>query len=561
MRKKLIAFFESRKIRRNSVLWLLQVSAPYKWRILLLILLRCFLTSLGVGMAAVNKNIVDMASGALPMEGVIAVAVVCNVVSIVGGLFLSAFSLRLTERYSQHVRKEIYDHILRSVWSVRSAHHSEELLSRLTSDVGVVASGIINVVASLVSVALQFVMAFALLWQYDHTLALFAVITGPVVALFSFAVGRKLKALQEKMQQTEADYRVYLQEQISHADVLKAFGREGKSLEGLDVLQKERLRLVEIRNRWSILLRAGVSGIFSGSYFFAFVSGAMKVASGTITYGTMTAFLSLVGQVQSPVYSMSRMMSQFIGILASGSRLMEINDMPTEKFAVQALPEADGAEIALRDVCFSYSESKRVFDGFSMQVKGGELAVVMGPSGVGKTTLIRMLLGFLSPDSGTAVYRDAAGNEYTCSPETRAWLSYVPQGNTLFGGTIADNLRVGKEDATEDEMRAALEAACALDFVEKLPDGLQTVIGEKAHGLSEGQAQRIAIARALIRPSALLILDEATSALDEETERAILSRLRGRRAGQTCLVITHRRTVLDYADRVILLGEETNVSS
>lgn len=550
MNRRAAAFLQRHGIRGGSLRWLWRLSAPFKWGIATLMLARSLLSALGVAMALVNKYVIDLASAALDMRWSILLAAAGTAVSLAGSLMLSAFSVRLTERYSCHVRQGVYARILASQWSARVGYHSEELLSRLTSDVNAVTNGLVGVLSALLSTAVQFVLAFFVLWRYDWTVALLAAAIGPLAVLFSYVVSRRLKRLQTALQQSEADYRVFLQEQLAHADVVKAFEGEGRSLDSLDRLQQERLRLVVRRNRWSILLKGGVSVLFSGGYLAAFVTGALKIAAGTMTYGTMTAFLSLVNQVQTPVYSGSRILAQMVGVLASASRVMELASLPAEP--VEPVT-SNGTALGLRlDGLTAGYDREPVLDGLTAEIAPGSFAVLMGPSGIGKTTLIRVLLGFLIPTAGSAALVEASGREIPCAAGSRRCISYVPQGNTLFSGTIAENLRLGAPEATDAQLRAALEQACAWDFVQRLPQGLKTPVGERAQGISEGQAQRIAIARGLLRPASLLILDEATSALDEDTERRILSGLRAR-GGQTMLVISHRPAARELADQVIEL--------
>lgn len=303
----------------------------------------------------------------------------------------------------------------------------------------------------------------------------------------------------------------------------------------------------------------GISFVFSGTYLFAFITAALKIAAGVITYGTMTAFLSLVNQIQTPIYTLSSLLPQIVGVLASAGRIMEISDMPIEedlKSENQYESMAEKAGIQAKDISFSYDGKREILSKLSFNITPGQIAVITGPSGIGKTTLIRILLGFLHCDSGELVYINENEEKIICSANTRKYISYVPQGNTLFSGTIADNLKMGYSKATLEQMQQALKIACAWEFVEKLPSGINTVIGEKANGLSEGQAQRIAIARAVIRPAPILILDEATSALDENTERNILDNLHNIKNGQTCFVVSHRNMIKEYADQVIDLKQE-----
>lgn len=559
MGRKVKRIIKNYNINWHNIHWMYQISAPYRKSILGLILLKCIMVAIGIAMAAVNKYIVDLASSSLNMTGNIILAVFLTALSLIGGILLGVWSVKLTEQYSYHIRNQMYQHILRSTWKARVTQHSEEMLSRLTSDVNMVTSGIVNVSIAIVSTIVQLIMAFFLLWHYDWTLALFALITGPVAAIVSIYFGRKLKKVQKNLQQTEADYRVYLQEQISNADVIKAFEKEAESINKLDELQKKRMYWVEQKNKWKVLMGTGISFVFSGTYLFAFITAALKIAAGVITYGTMTAFLSLVNQIQTPIYTLSSLLPQIVGVLASAGRIMEISDMPIEedlKSENQYESMAEKAGIQAKDISFSYDGKREILSKLSFNITPGQIAVITGPSGIGKTTLIRILLGFLHCDSGELVYINENEEKIICSANTRKYISYVPQGNTLFSGTIADNLKMGYSKATLEQMQQALKIACAWEFVEKLPSGINTVIGEKANGLSEGQAQRIAIARAVIRPAPILILDEATSALDENTERNILDNLHNIKNGQTCFVVSHRNMIKEYADQVIDLKQE-----
>lgn len=559
MGRKIKGIIKKYNINWHSIHWMYQISAPYRKSILGLILLKCIMVAIGIAMAAVNKYIVDLASSSLNMTGNILLAIFLTALSLIGGILLGVWSVKLTEQYSYHIRNQMYQHILHSTWKSRVTQHSEELLSRLTSDVNMVTSGIVNVSISIVSTIVQLIMAFFLLWHYDWTLALFALITGPVAAIVSIYFGRRLKKIQKNLQQTEADYRVYLQEQISNADVIKAFEKETESINKLDELQKKRMYWVEQKNKWKVLMGTGISFVFSGTYLFAFITAALKIAAGIITYGTMTAFLSLVNQIQTPIYTLSSLLPQIVGVLASAGRIMEISDMPMEEVSESENESEDmiaKVGIQAENISFSYDGKREILSKLSFHIPPGQLAVITGPSGIGKTTLIRILLGFLPWDSGEIAYINENGDKIACSAKTRKYISYVPQGNTLFNGTIADNLKMGYSDATIEQMQQALKIACAWEFIEKLPLGINTVIGEKANGLSEGQAQRIAIARAIIRPAPVLILDEATSALDENTERKILENLYSIKNGQTCFVVSHRSIIKEYADQVIDLKQE-----
>ena len=549
MWRRLKKLYADRKNLKKSLDWLVKISSPNKWNLLTLVVINCVLTAVGVASAAVNKHIVDKAMDFSTVLPYIIVAVLFAAGSIAGSVFLSIFSVRLTEKYSFHIRCEMYKHILKSVWTKRTAFHSEGLLSRMTSDAAVVTNGVINVSLEIITTIVQFVMAFALLWYYDASLAVVALFSGPVAAIVSVYMGAKLKTIQVNIQQSEADYRQYLQEHISHADVVKVFGQEDVSIEALAELQKKRYFWIKKKNRLTVYSGAIISFVFSFTYLFAFVTGAFDISKGVITYGTMTAFLGLMGQVQVPVMALSKLIPQFVGILASTGRIMEITEMKEEEVTDKIPLEKGSVGLKAENLTLSYGGNDIIKD-FSMDIKPGETVMLAGSSGIGKTTLLRGILGLLAPVSGDIVMYDNNGMVAKCSKNTRNYLSYVPQGNTLFSGTIKDNLKMGKADATEEEMLQALDVACATEFVKGLEDGLDTMVGERGCGLSEGQAQRISIARALLKSYDLLILDEATSALDEATEAEILRNLSNTNQ-KTCLFVSHRETVGKYANRII----------
>lgn len=550
MWQKIKELFGDRKNQMKYFRWLISLSKPFGWQIFFIILLRCSIAGIGILSAAVNKNIVDWASSEFQFKLLIAISIGCTVVSLGASVFFSILSTYVSEKYSCYVRTRLYNHILKSLWAERGAHHSEDFMTRLTNDISVVANGIMDIVATAIATILQFFMAFALLWHYDASLATVGLATGPVIIVVAIVLAGKLGTLHKRIQEAEAKYRIFLQEQFNLTDTVKVFEQEQYGEEEFIRLQEERMKLIRKRNYTKVCASAIISAVFSGTYLFAFCTGAMKINAGIITFGTMTAFLSLIHQVQTPMYRLANLLPQAVAILASSGRLMKITTMRTEKKD----PIADGLSgaVGIRAEKLSLSYGKTVIvDGLDLDVCPGELAMVKGSSGVGKTTLLRSILGFITPNDGSLVFYDASGKEISCSPSTREYISYVPQGNTLFSGTIADNLRVGNRDATEDEMREALEAASAWEFVSSLPEGLNTVIGERGLGFSEGQAQRISIARALLKPAGIIIMDEATSALDIETEEKVLSVLKTKLRGKSCLFVSHRESVSKIADKII----------
>ena len=440
---------------------------------------------------------------------------------------------------------------MNSRWNLIKKYHSGDILTRLTTDINNVSDGMFSIASFVISLIVQLVSAFLLLLHYDASLAIFAIILGPLTAFISVLFGVKLKKIQEMVQKSESKYRSFLQENISNISVIKAFSCEKESQRKLNNLRDERLYWVMKKSKISTFANFFMGFAFSFGYLFAFVLGAIKLSQNNITYGTMTAFLSLVSQVQRPIVSLANIIPKIISILASSGRIIEINTLEKEENSMN-LNLKGVAGLKIKDLDFSY-ENKKIMKNFNLIIEPGEMVAIMGHSGVGKTTLVNLILYFLKQNKGKIEFFDKYGNSEKISSSTRKIISYIPQGNTLFSGSISDNLRVGKEDASVEEMEDALKNSCALEFVNSLKDGLNTIIGEHGYGLSEGQAQRISIARALIIISQFMILDEATSSLDMDTELNIIKNIINLKDRPTCLIVTHRKSILKYCNRIITI--------
>jgi ABC-type multidrug transport system fused ATPase/permease subunit len=350
----------------------------------------------------------------------------------------------------------------------------------------------------------------------------------------------------------ESDSRIHavMQESLQNKLVIKTLEQDGEVLEKLDGLQDTLETQVIRRTRFSIGTRAVVSAGFATGYLTAFLWGVFRIASGKITFGVMTAFLQLVGRVQRPITDIARMIPGMVGAITSGERLMELEELPMEETPNPILSKGT-AGARLENVTFRYPDGDRnILEHFSADFPPHSTTAILGETGAGKTTLIRLLLALVKPSEGSVEIYDQAGSIGPASPDTRCNFVYVPQGNTLFSGTIRDNLLLGDSTVTDEEMWRVLDMACA-DFVRRLPQGLDTPCGEGGGGFSEGQAQRITIARSLLRPGSILLLDESTSALDVETEQELLRRISEGERGKTLIFITHRPSVTDYCDRII----------
>ncbi len=529
--------------------WLMKYSKPYMGRITLMMVFSIMSTVVSLWMVQISKNIIDNATGGNKFVTLLIVYFCLMIAMQVVGIISTLLSAILSERFSFGIRKQIYDKIIRSHWMDVKKYHTGDLMTRLTSDAGAIADGIIGTIPNIIILFVELLMVFVTLFIYSPLLAVFAMLVAPVAALVSFFLGKKLKKLQIKVQESESNYRSFLQESLANLLVVKSFSNEDYSVDRLTTLREERFKWVFKKTKMSIASSTVMSMTFQLGYIVAFAYGAWQISTGQITYGTMTVFLTLVNRVQSPIIGLAQQIPRVVSVLASAGRVIELQNIPVE----ERLPEivtSDKIGVGIENLTFGYTD-EIVLDNVSLNIKPGEFVAIIGESGIGKTTLLRIIMSFMGNYTGKVDFFDENGLTDPANANTRRFISYVPQGNTLFSGTVRENIRMGKLDATDEEMWDALKLSAGYDFVKELPNGLYTVIGERGHGISEGQAQRIAIARAFVRKAPLLILDEATSALDENTEKEVIKGLQQLEPRPTCIVVTHRKSILTYCDREI----------
>lgn len=496
------------------------------------------------------KYTIDIASHA--REGNIYVAL-----GFMGGIILADFALGIAGTWIRNIlgvraqnrmQRRMLERVLRSEWQGKGAHHSGDILNRLEGDVNTVVIFLSETIPGALSTLMLFTGAFLYLYSMDRMLALLTVAIVPACVLLSRVYVRRMRRLTRKVRDSDSDIQAVMQETVQHIMVIKTLESDKAMLDKLSASHAGLRRNIVKRTWFSLFSNLTLNLGFAVSYLVAFGWSAVRLSAGTLTFGGMTAFLQLVSKIQSPARSLARLVPQAVGALTAAERLMELEDVPEEKDG-EPIPVPAPCRLVFEDVSFRYEpDSRDIFKGFSHTFLPGTATAVVGETGAGKTTLLRLILALVRPTEGRITIGE--GRE-TVTHLHRCNFVYVPQGNTLMSGTVRDNLLLGKPDATDAELHEALRKSCC-EFVSDLPEGLDTVCSEHGNGLSEGQAQRIAIARALLRDRPIMLLDEATSALDPDTERQLLENLLARR-DKTVIFITHRMTVCSYCDEVLRL--------
>jgi ABC-type multidrug transport system fused ATPase/permease subunit len=511
---------------------------------------------LGVGCSLASvwamKRAIDTASGVRPGSVFWAVGVMALIILAEFALGISRVWIKniLGIKAQNRMQQQMLGRLLRSEWRGREAMHSGDVINRLESDVNHVVNFLTETLPSTLSTLALFIGAFSYLFSMDRWLAFITIAILPVFILFSRVYVSRMRQLSRVIRQSDSLVQNLLTETMQHRVLVKTMEADDLMLDRLDDTQQELRSRVKRRTAFSVASNLILNTGFSMGYLVAFLWGALRLQAGTITFGAMTAFLQLVYRIQGPARSLTKLAPAFVGVFTATERLMELEEVPEE---VQGEPQMmEGpCGIKFKNVDYHYADDQQqlVVSQANYDFTPGSCTAILGETGGGKTTLIRLLLALVKPTGGEiTIYADGQ-QEVTLSPLHRCNFVYVPQGNTLLSGTLRDNLLLGNPHATDEQLQQALHTVCA-DFVDSLPKGLDTVMAEHGSGLSEGQAQRIAIARALLRPGSIMLLDEATSALDSDTERQLLSNLLSDHH-RTVIFVTHRPSVIEYCDRVI----------
>ena len=550
----------------RQTLWIYEYARIYWKQMIFYTVLGLAGTLVSLISSLISRDMVDIITG--QQAGLLARTFCLYIGFSVGNVLISQISNYFANKISisvdNAIKADIFEKMLLTDLESIQNYHTGDLLTRWSSDASNISSGVLNWIPNLVIYTVRFVSTFAVVFYHDPMFALLALIGMPVSMLMSKTLLRRMKGNNERSAAMSAKMSGFNQEAFSNIQTIKAFDLIRLYAERLRGLQREyltmKLEFQKMSMATSILLSIVGLAVSYSCYGF----GIYRVWSGAISYGTMTMFLSLSGSLTGTLNQLVSLVPTAVSLTTSAGRLMDILDMPKEDFSdadqveqFAARNRTDGIGISFSGVSYAYHNGKQVFCGADFLARPKEIVALVGPSGEGKTTMLRLMLGLLHPQEGErTLIGETDGEKIAVDPSARRLFSYVPQGNTMFSGTIAENMRNVRPEASDEEICEVLKAACAWEFVEKLPDGIYSMVGERGGGFSEGQAQRLSIARALLRRSPILLLDEATSALDVATERRVLRNIMSTTEPSTCIVTTHRPTVLSICQKVYRIREQ-----
>lgn len=523
-----------------------------------------FLGVLGTGMSltasVLSKNIVDVVTGF--QTGALVPAAVFYVSMQLARIGVNAWTGRISAKIEvkvdQEIRAEVYDKIMEADWQAMSQYHSGDLLNRMDNDVASVSSSVLGWLPDLVTRLVQFLGALGIILYYDPTLAGLALLSAPVTLAVSRTLMGRMRQYSRQVREVSSQVMMFNEESFQNIQVIKSFGLGGLYSRKLRQVQGDYRQVKLAYNKFSVAASALMSLVGTAVSVACFGWGVYRLWGGYITYGTMILFLQMAGSLSGSFGALVKLVPSAISAATAAGRIMAVTELPREDrsqdqeaWKLLAENRADGIRVETRDLGFRYQDGDMVLDCANFYADPGEIVALVGPSGEGKTTMLRLLLGIVRPQAGrVAITGQRTGRSLPASASTRVFFAYVPQGNTMFAGTVAENLRIMAQDATEKDLWRVLDLACAGDFVRKLPQGLDTKLKEGGGSLSSGQVQRLSIARALLADAPVLLLDEATSALDVATERKVLRNVLRSEAHKTVIVTTHRPSVLNICNRV-----------
>lgn len=537
--------------------WIFSYSKRYKGAIAFYTLIGVLSTTLGLVTSVASKYLIDIITGyqTEKLGLMILIVVVSSVTSLVFTNLVKRYSAKLSVGISNDIQADIYDKIMDARWSDIIKYRNGDILNRFNSDVGTVSGNAISWLPSVIIAVYKFIATFFVIWHYDRIMALLSFLSAPVMLLMSRFLISRQREYSRRVREVSSEMMTFETESLYNMDTIKSFGIMDLFGQKLRMIQNRYKELSLDYNLFSIKVSIFSSVLKMFVQYIAFGYCLFRLWSHQITYGTMTLFLEQRASLSSAFSSVAGIIPGFLNSSVSAHRIRELVQLPreihrdTEGRVAHML--ADGnLSLCMEDIGCSYVPERQVISHSYMHVSPGEIAALVGPSGDGKTTLLRLMLGMIQPDYGRVFLTASDGTAIEMDADSRLLFTYVPQGNTIMSGTIAENMHIVNAEATDEEIIEALKISCAWEFVRDLPDTIHSHLGERGRGLSEGQAQRLAIARAMLRNAPVLLLDEATSALDARTEGQVLKNIRKYCPEKTCIVTTHHAGVLNLCTRI-----------
>ena len=549
-----------KKRRKGALRWIINSSKPQLFNIIFLAVVYGLNAFVGVYNTVFARHLVDAATKQHDMDAVIHYGLLylgVTLFQIVTLILARNFVFKVSAKMELTMKSKLFNDMMQKDYAHITGYHSGELMNRLTSDISVVSSAITTIIPNVVFFIVKIVGVFYILINIDVLFALVFVIGGFLVFFASSLFKPVTKRMHKRVQETDGKVRSFMQEGLSSLLMIKTFDAQDKMSDSADKLQQENYEAKRKRNIFSIATGTAVSAVFAFAFVWGLGWGSYMLYYGLISYGVLTQIITLIGQIRTPIQGISNIFPTYFNALASAERIMEIEELPDEEVINHQIDVSkmysEMREIRFDDITFSFDRDK-VLETTSLTVKKGEFIVIEGISGIGKSTLLKLLLSVYQPQNGEIVIRTDS-RDYPVDRSTRKLFSYVPQGNFLLSGTLRENVAFVAPNATDEEILEAARIACADEFIAELPEGLDTVIAERGGGLSEGQVQRIAIARAILSGAPILLLDEATSALDEATEERLLKNLR-ELENITCIIISHKKAAEQICDKIVTISDK-----
>lgn len=563
--KKPSEYVELFRSLSNEWKWLLKYVSKYRWQIAFYVFIGLLSTAMGLGSNVASKYLIDsvVTHNSDTILKSAALAVILGVTQIVVGSVVSRIAGVVGTKISLEIRSGVYEHVIFSKWEDIRKYHSGDLLNRIEGDVSTVSSSIVSFIPNVFTASAQFIGSLIVVLYYDPTMAIFALLSAPFLVFSSKITTKMVRKYNKESREMNGKILSFYSESIQNLQTIKAFDITKRYVDQMKTNLQLHRKIKLDHDKFSIVMSLCMSLIGLFVAYTCYGWGVYRLWQGAISYGTMTLFLQISGKLTSSFSSIVSLLPSAISIATSAGRIMEITDLSLEEHKdrekaekMEKSADESGVAIVCNDLQYTYPDGdKPVVANVSFRAEAGETIAFVGPSGEGKTTLLRLILGLVETDSGELFLETKDGEKITVSECTRRFCSYVPQGNSIFSGTVADNLRIVKPEATDEEIIDALITADAWSFIKELPFGINTEISEKGVNFSEGQVQRMSIARAILRDAPIVVMDEATSALDAKTEETVLANMMKAYPNRTRIITTHRPSMLQYCTRVYRIDE------